>query len=204
MSVGTKIDVSELLGDLKFIKGSLPTTDVEASRVIVFEFWATWCPPCRQSIPHLSEVQAKYKSKDVFLVGVTNERNPKQIEQFVSQMGSQMDYVVALDPSNTAQEALMVPAGARGIPHAFILDPSGVVTWQGHPMESDFESALSKVAAKATSRVKFAPVTESVEELMGKSVKELKTILQDRGVYFADCVEKGDLAKRIVERCSKV
>lgn len=42
-------------------------------RVLVVEFWATWCPPCRASIPHLTELQRKYKDKEVYIVGITTE-----------------------------------------------------------------------------------------------------------------------------------
>ncbi|KAJ3339195.1 hypothetical protein HDU93_008488 [Gonapodya sp. JEL0774] len=210
MSVGSII---ETIDDLEFIKGEklvIGPSETEQRRVTVVEF----CPHLfvsslnsrkgQHSIPHLTEVQKKYKDKDVYLVGVTNERNKRQIEQFVSQMGSQMDYTVALDPSNSAQEALMVPAGARGIPHAFILTPDNKVAWHGHPMEPAFEQELEKAAKSATPRIKVKPILESEDELMKRSVKDLKALLQERGVYFADCVEKSDLAKRIVERCSKV
>lgn len=59
-------------------------------------------------------------------------------------------------------------------------------------------------AAPAGAKRAVPPVTEGYEELMTKSVKELKALLAERGVACADCLEKGDLAKRIVERCSKV
>lgn len=46
-------------------------------------------------------------------------------------------------------------------------------------------------------------ITESYEELMGRSAKELKAMLTDRGLSTADCVEKGDLARKVVEQCSR-
>jgi hypothetical protein len=48
------------------------------------------------------------------------------------------------------------------------------------------------------------PVTEGYEALMGRSVKELKALLAERGVAHGDCLEKGDLARRVVERCARV
>ena len=46
--------------------------DTEGKPMIV-EFWATWCPPCRESIPHLNEIYAKYKEKGLQVVGITDE-----------------------------------------------------------------------------------------------------------------------------------
>lgn len=48
------------------------------------------------------------------------------------------------------------------------------------------------------------PVTKSYDELMQLSIKELKALLNERGVGHSDCLEKGDLARRVVERCSRV
>jgi hypothetical protein len=80
-------------------------------------------------------------------------------------------------------------------------------------MEPAFEQKLQAAVAAAgpgaeqpaaQQKKAVPPVTETFEELMSHSVKELKAMLADRGVGCADCLEKGDLAKRIVERCSKV
>lgn len=72
-------------------------------------------------------------------------------------------------------------------------------------MDPSFERALSSAAARATDRQTqraLPPITESYDELMVRSVKDLRTLLSDRGISYGDCIEKGDLARRIVERCS--
>ena len=61
-SPAPKIEVKE------FVKGE-PVKSFEQGKIYVVEFWATWCPPCRTSIPHLTEMQKKYK--DVVFIGVS-------------------------------------------------------------------------------------------------------------------------------------
>lgn len=105
------------------------------------------------------------------------------------------------------------------MPHAFVLDANQKVVYSGHPMEPACASKLQEAVAAAQQQVggegrggggagaakrAVPPVTQSYEELMRLGVKALKALLDERGVGHADCLEKGDLAKRVVERCSKV
>src|SRR4030095_13932645 len=57
--------------EVSYVQGSKPTGE----RAILIEFWATWCGPCRQSIPHLNALYKKYKDKGLVIVGVTDEDN---------------------------------------------------------------------------------------------------------------------------------
>lgn len=114
--------------------------------VYVVEFWATWCPPCRTSIPHLTELQKKYKNQGVVIVGITNEPAEK-VKPFVAKMGDKMDYTVAVDDNQATSKAYMEANGVGTIPHAFVVNKSGDLVWHGHPMqglEDQIEKALKK------------------------------------------------------------
>ena len=107
-------------------------------KVIVLEFWATWCPPCRQTIPHLSKIQAKYKD-NVVVIGVSGEDRPV-VEKFYKAQ-KDMKYRVAVDDEDKTAGIYMTGFGVNGIPHAFIIK-EGKIIWHGHPMEID--QALAK------------------------------------------------------------
>ena len=102
-------------------------------KVIIVEFWATWCPPCRQSIPHLSKLQEKYKDK-VVVIGISGE-DRDVVEKFFKEQ-KEMKYRVAIDDNNKTGETYMDGFGVNGIPHAFIIK-EGKILWHGHPMEID-------------------------------------------------------------------
>lgn len=128
----------------KVIKGDeIKGTFKDSGKITVVEFWATWCGPCRQSIPHLTELQKKYADKNVRIVGITDEAEA-QVKSFVDDKGDEMAYTVALDSGKKTWESYAEPFGITGIPHAFVVDAGGTLLWHGHPMDG-----LDQVLAKA-------------------------------------------------------
>lgn len=149
----------------KFIKGE-PVTQLEKGRLYVVEFWATWCAPCRQSIPHVSALQKKFP--DVVFIGQDClEEDPSQVSAFVQQMGDQMSYRVALDDISDGgggkmAQTWLAAAGQNGIPCAFIVDREGRVAWIGHPMT--MERTLEQIVAGAYDIKKAGEQLEKLKE----------------------------------------
>jgi len=130
----------------EWVKGT--STSLEAgrgSKVHVIEFWATWCPPCRMTIPHLTELQKKYADKGVTIIGVSAE-DPATVKPFVSRQGEAMGYTVAVDRDRATYEAYMTAFGVSGIPHAFVVDKAGRIVWHGHPM-GNLDKTIENVLA---------------------------------------------------------
>lgn len=132
-----------------WVKGK-PVNELESGKVYVVEFWATWCGPCRESIPHLTEMAKKFNGKATF-AGISvyehGSNTLKQVQDFVKQMGPKMDYSVAVD-SGKADMAnnWMEAAGQDGIPTAFVVGKDGTIQWIGHPM-GGLEEVVDKVVA---------------------------------------------------------
>lgn len=142
-AVPTKLgDAAYPLTGLTWVKGS-PVT-IAPGKVYVVEFWATWCPPCRKSIPHLTELANRYADRVVF-VGVSDE-DVATVKPFVANQGDQMGYNVAVDTAGKVVNGYMAAFGQGGIPTAFIVDAAGRVVWLGHPMDN-LDEVLDKVLA---------------------------------------------------------
>jgi thiol-disulfide isomerase/thioredoxin len=138
LNVGDKIP--ELKYD-KWLKGT-PIKGYQKGRLYIFEFWATWCGPCRMAMPHLSEVAEKYKDK-LTVVGVdvweTSGGHTPTItpEKFVKMNGNNMRYNVVTDTKDEWMgNNWMKAAGQGGIPCSFMVK-DGIILWIGHPINLD-------------------------------------------------------------------
>lgn len=134
----------------KFIKGE-PVKTFEKGKTYVVDLWGTWCPPCREAIPHLSKLQQKHK--DVTFIGVAVlQQDPEEVVEFVDEAGDKMDYRVALDlvpeDAEVTEGAMfknwMEPAEKK-LPLIFIINGDGLIAWIGRPAE--LEPTLAKVVA---------------------------------------------------------
>src|SRR6059036_3610528 len=122
----------------KWVQGD-PVKEFQKEKAYIVEFWATWCGPCRVSIPHLNELHTKFKDKGLVVIGQNVwERDQEVVAPFIKKMGSEMTYRVGLDTVEGEQgkmaQTWMEAAGQDGIPTAFVVDKRGIIAWIGHPM----------------------------------------------------------------------
>jgi len=148
--------------------------EARGKNIVVVEFWATWCGPCKKSIPHLTDLQLRYKNDGVIILGISDEPAAK-VRPFVTKQAQDMDYTIATDRERMTWAAYCAPFNVRGIPHAFIVDREGRLYWHGNPLDKEFDEKLAKV-------VKDQPM--KVDEKLKKAEKHAKK-------YFRLAADKG-------------
>ncbi|MBI5093560.1 MAG: TlpA family protein disulfide reductase [Candidatus Hydrogenedentes bacterium] len=144
-SVAKPVGPAKPLHVAQWVKnGPINLADGAGKNVYLVEFWASWCPPCRESVAHLTALQKKYKDKGLVVVGVSAEETD-DVKAFVSAQGDRMNYAVAVDQDGKTNEEYMDANGINTIPHAFLVDKSGAVAWHGFPLDNEMEKTLVKL-----------------------------------------------------------
>ncbi len=117
--------------------------DLAKGKVYVVEFWATWCVPCRMSIPHLTRLQQEWGQDRLEIIGISDEK-PEDVEPWIINQGKRVGYAIATD-ENKATKDWMKAAEQEGIPTAFIVGTEGRIQYIGNPNSTAFDKRLNQV-----------------------------------------------------------
>lgn len=142
---------------------NVPVDTNLANKFIVLEFWATWCGPCIEAIPHMNSLQAKFNKADLYFVSITDESRQK-VERFLKRV--ELKSIVVSDQNNKTQA--LFGDGVKGVvqlPLTVLINDKGDVSWMGLPFDltesmiADFLSG-KKVESGISSAVNVALHTD--------------------------------------------
>lgn len=108
--------------------------DAPRGRLLLVDFWATWCRPCIAALPRMKEIAGRHR-EDICVIGISSETS----EAFDRGMrGLNLDpkefnYAIAIDPQRRFERPFHQARGGIAIPHVVVISGDGVVRWQGHP-----------------------------------------------------------------------
>jgi len=124
---------------LRDLAGKPVNSDQFKGKVVVIDFWATWCPPCRKEIPGFVDLHRRYADKGLVIVGIALDRmGPSAIKTFVEKFG--MKYPVVIGDARIAETF----GGIEAIPTTFVIDRTGKIVGKhvGYEGRETFEKEI--------------------------------------------------------------
>lgn len=113
-------------------------------KVVILDFWATWCPPCKAEIPHLIALQDKYKGQGLEIVGLSvDEGGANDVKPFADE--HKINYTMLIASAETPKDY----GGITGIPTTFVVDKQGTIVkkFLGYTDPEVFEAAIQPLLA---------------------------------------------------------
>ena len=101
--------------------GELDLAAHEGKDVVLLDFWASWCPPCRKALPAVAETAKAYEGKPVAVYAVNLRESEKAVQDFID--NQELDVQVALDAEGISSDRFKI----SGIPQTVVIDKDGVV-----------------------------------------------------------------------------
>ena len=121
--------------ELRDLAGRVVRLQDFRGKVVLLDFWATYCGPCRELIPEFQRMYEKFRGRGLEVVGVNMDADAALAAEYARTL--KMGYTVLLDPENRTR----TPFGVRGLPTTLLLDRSGAVRrrWVGYDPEGPRE-----------------------------------------------------------------
>ncbi len=161
-----------------------PVRGFDKGKLYIFEFWATWCGPCLQAMPHMEALHQTIKDReDIAIVGVNvmDETPSDRLMGFLKSKNITPSYAMAADDGREGPVAKhwLAPLKINGIPHALAIR-DGVVLWRGHP------NGLNAEMLEALANPEFKPGTPIADTAAEKRAEQLKLTQEIRTAAAKD------------------
>jgi thiol-disulfide isomerase/thioredoxin len=131
----------------KTVEGKDFTTADWKGKVVLVDFWATWCGPCKAGLPHVKDIYNQYHDKGLELVGVSNDYDAKDLEDFTPK--NNMPWPQLFDPNAAADHQwnpITLNNGIHGIPTMFLIDKKGIL--RSITARQDMDDLIPKLLAE--------------------------------------------------------
>jgi len=141
------------------LDGQRVSLDGLAGKVVLIDFWATWCGPCREALPQIQKLAKKFDGQPFAIISISLDSDDQKWRDFVEKNG--MTWLQYRDNASTGRIAMQF--GVTAIPSTFTIDSDGVLEDQ-HVGEASIEGKIKKLVARAAEAPAHKPAEISAEK----------------------------------------
>ena len=113
---------------LQSLNDSSFTLSKMEGKVVLINFWATWCGPCRMEIPEFNQLQKSYYEKGLVILGISVSDNKKQLKNFVKSFA--VDYPILYGSAKDLNKIMRDYDGVYAVPSSFLIGKKGNIKWK--------------------------------------------------------------------------
>jgi thiol-disulfide isomerase/thioredoxin len=164
------------------LDGSKFNLDAMGGRVVLIDFWATWCGPCNEELPHMKKIAKEFAGQPLVIISVSWDSDAEKWKQFIGK--NEMTWTQYRDADHKLSDLFEINA----IPHYFTIDADGVLTAEMMGSGSDVEGKLKKLIAKAreaqtqvSAAVPLSGERTSGSSNLATSTSRLRQVALERG-----------------------
>jgi peroxiredoxin len=125
-------------------EGQRVSMDDLTGKVVLIDFWATWCAPCREALPHMREIAKKFQGQPLVVLSISLDNDEEKWKSFIAK--NEMTWLQYRDGGFTGPLSKMF--GVEAIPHTFTIDADGVLQDE-HIGDASIEGKLKKLVGRA-------------------------------------------------------
>ena len=148
--------------ELKDLNGHSQKLAALRGQVVVLNFWATWCGPCREALPHIREIAQKFQGQPLVVLSVSLDSDEEKWKKFIAE--NSMTWAQYRDGGFASPISKLF--GVTAIPHTFTIDAEGVLQDE-HIGDASIEGKLKKLLAQAR-ELQAKPVAQPAETAAAK------------------------------------
>jgi thiol-disulfide isomerase/thioredoxin len=170
-------------------------------KIVLIDFWATWCGPCMRELPHMIAINEKYGPQGLQIIGISLDDAPSPVQRVVKEKSIPWPQHVDV-PNRLAREWEV-----NGIPQVFLIDGEGKVIWEGHPAKLDepLAAAFIKSPPRLVDEKVLAQATEALDKTesalgansAGEAMKLLASVPPDASKDAATSTRIKDLQQKL-------
>jgi thiol-disulfide isomerase/thioredoxin len=129
------------------INGDTVNLQALSGKVVIVDFWASWCKPCKEEMPYFIGLYEKYKENGLVIIAVNLDENKEKLTGFIEKLGTEVPYYIIHDKESKIAGDYKIET----MPTSFVIDKKGIIRYKHEGFENSFKELFENEIKKLSS-----------------------------------------------------